>query len=397
LLIAAGAAHASPRSIVVFPDGSGQYPTIQEAVDAATTGTEILLADGTFRGEGNAIVDYKGKAVTIRSLSGNRSACVIEGHSADRECGGAVLFVTGEGPFSVLADVTIRQAGAWSSYGCFPRGQGAISCWDSSPTIRNVQCIDGFGGIEIRDGASPRLEDVRVAASSAPGMIIEASAPVLVGCVVEANTSPGSWGGGTGGVALFQSGATLERCRIEGNGGSPWNTVGGVHIGGGSPTLRECVIVNNAGTQTGAVNVTGLASVRLEACTISRCTGDAGGMGIASGASAELVRTILWGNCGTAWDEAQLDGGALLTATCADIRAAGVGGSGAYLPDADTIDNAPMFCGPHLCGLNTGGWYAVDEDSEAITAACGPIGALASECDIGVEAVSWGRLKALYR
>lgn len=397
-LLAAAPTLAAPQSYIVFPDGTGQYPTIQAAVDAASDGTEILLADGTFRGAGNAVVDFKGKAITIRSLSGNRSACVIEGDWLERDCAAGVVFNTDEGPFSVLADLTIRHGGGWSSYGCWPGGErGAITCRGASPTIRNVECIEGNGGIHIADGAAPRLENVRVAASYSPGVAVDASSPVLVGCIIESNSSPASWGGGTGGVTLSQSAAILERCRIEGNGGSPWNGVGGVQVSGGSPTLRECVLVNNAGVSVGAVSVTNLASPRLERCTISRCSGGTGGVRVAAGSTAELDRTILWGNCGTSWDEAGLDAGALLTATCSDVRAGGVGGGGTFLPDPDTLDNAPMFCGPHPCGLNTGGWYAVDAQSEVITAACGPIGALASECDIGVEPVTWGRLKALYR
>lgn len=397
LLIAAGAAHASPRSIIVFPDGSGQYATIQEAVDAATTGTEILLADGTFRGEGNAIVDYKGKTVTIRSLSGNRSACVIEGDSGPTWCSGGFAFVTGEGSFSVLADVTLRYCGGWTSYGCWPLfTRGAISCEGSSPTIRNVELVDGYGGIEIREDASPHFENVRVATTAPPAVIVENASATLVGCVLESNTSVGTGPGGVGAIAIAHSDALLEDCRIEGNGGNVMFQ-GGVSIVGGSTTLRECVIANNHAAREGGLYAAQSAYVTLERCTITRNDGEAGGVGIGPGASVTLDRTILWGNCGTQWDEARILPGGLLTSTCSDIRAAGVGGGGTYLPDADTIDNAPMFCGPHLCGLNTGGWYAVDEDSEAITAACGPIGALASECDIGVEAVSWGRLKALYR
>ena len=34
-------------------DGSGEYPTVQEAIDATNDGDEIVLCDGTYTGPGN--------------------------------------------------------------------------------------------------------------------------------------------------------------------------------------------------------------------------------------------------------------------------------------------------------------------------------------------------------
>jgi hypothetical protein len=62
----------------VLPDGSGDFPTIQQALTAADSSDVILLADGTFAGEENHNLDFLGKPLTLRSASGNPAACTIE-------------------------------------------------------------------------------------------------------------------------------------------------------------------------------------------------------------------------------------------------------------------------------------------------------------------------------
>jgi len=64
-----GAMPAWSDTCLVRPDGSGDFATIQAALDAARDGDVIELADGTFTGEGNRDVHFLGKAVTVRSQS----------------------------------------------------------------------------------------------------------------------------------------------------------------------------------------------------------------------------------------------------------------------------------------------------------------------------------------
>src|SRR5262245_4069866 len=99
-LLAASSGHAT--TYVVFPDGSGPYPTIQSAVDVAMpTGDDIILYDGVFVGHGNWDFDFHGKALTIHAY--HPSLCVIDASSAG---GAGVFFHSGEGPLSVLQGVT---------------------------------------------------------------------------------------------------------------------------------------------------------------------------------------------------------------------------------------------------------------------------------------------------
>ena len=48
--------------------GTGDYATIQDAVDAAWDGDVIVLQPGTYSGRGNCNIDYQGKGITICSV-----------------------------------------------------------------------------------------------------------------------------------------------------------------------------------------------------------------------------------------------------------------------------------------------------------------------------------------
>ena len=49
------------RTINLEADGSGDYPTIQAAIDDSNDSDVIILAPGTYTGAGNRDIDFKGK------------------------------------------------------------------------------------------------------------------------------------------------------------------------------------------------------------------------------------------------------------------------------------------------------------------------------------------------
>lgn len=380
---------------VVLPDGTGDAPTIQAAVDSAAAGDEVVLANGTFGGEGNVDIDYRGKAVTVRSLSGDPSLCIID-CTPWGECWGdtGFLFRTGEGASSLLEGVEIRYAWGGIYYGSNCAGAfGAIVCEGTSPTIRNVVVTQSQSGIHVSGGGSPRFENVRVVGSYVPAFVSHNSAPTITGCVVSANTRPGTGFFGGAGLSLYASNATIENCRIEGN------VDVGVNVWSSSPLLRGCVIVGN---DVGGLFLDNSSFPTLEACTVTRnhSGGLGGGIRLRGGSSLTLERTIVWGNCAAGGAaELYVDVGCTVNAVCSDVRQSGVGGAGMFNAGLDVIDLPPNFCDPLACAdaPSVGGDYTVDDDSPVVTAPCGFIGALAANCTIHVESVSWGAIKALYR
>lgn len=113
----------------VYPDQSGDFPTIQAAIDAAQSGDVIFLGDGRFRGVGNRALTYRGKAITIRSQSGDAESCIIDCEAAAQ----GFSFTSGEGANSILREVTITNASSNSG--------GAMYASGSSPTILRCRLI----------------------------------------------------------------------------------------------------------------------------------------------------------------------------------------------------------------------------------------------------------------
>ena len=67
VLLIAGVDRAFSNTFIVKADGSGDYATIQDAIDNATAGDEVVLQPGNYTGDGNRDIEFKGKAITVRS------------------------------------------------------------------------------------------------------------------------------------------------------------------------------------------------------------------------------------------------------------------------------------------------------------------------------------------
>lgn len=85
-------AQSMATTYVVDPYGTGDFPTIQDAVDACVSGDVIELTDGTFTGPGNRDVRFYGKNLTVRSQSGDPDRTTLDCEGASR----AFLLFDGE-------------------------------------------------------------------------------------------------------------------------------------------------------------------------------------------------------------------------------------------------------------------------------------------------------------
>jgi len=119
------AARPALGSILYVPS---QYPAIQAALDAASDGDEIRVADGTYTGPGNYDLDFHGKAVTLRSASGApancRINCAYEGRS--------FWFHSGETAASVVEGFRIYN-GYPAAYTFDGRGGPVLAGFSSAP------------------------------------------------------------------------------------------------------------------------------------------------------------------------------------------------------------------------------------------------------------------------
>lgn len=142
----------------VAPDSSGDVLNIQAAIDAATSGDEILLSDGTFTGDGNWDLNFGTKDLVVRSEHGYEATSVHCGFQSSMIYSSHRGFILegGQTAATRIEDITIER-----SYG--PEDGGSIRCVGASPTIRRVRIRDNVrwgrgGGIFIQDGA-PVIED----------------------------------------------------------------------------------------------------------------------------------------------------------------------------------------------------------------------------------------------
>jgi hypothetical protein len=119
--------------------------TIQQGIDVVNEGGHVVLAPATYKGLGNIDLDFKGKALTLRSIEPRDTKTVTKtvidckGTAANKHR--AIYFHDGEEANSVVSGLTIIN-------GYHERG-GAIWC-ESSPTIKNCTFIhnnaSNYGG-----------------------------------------------------------------------------------------------------------------------------------------------------------------------------------------------------------------------------------------------------------
>jgi len=191
-----------------------EYMTIQAAINAANDGDIITLASGTYTGEGNRDIDFKGKRITVRSANGPES-CIIDcqGH------GRGFYFHNSEDANSVLQGFTITNGDPHQT-----GDGGAISCESSSPTISN--CILSANG-----------------ADEGGGIYTSDSRSVLDQLIITDNNAYSG-----GGMCNVRSNLTITRCLISNNAA---NYGGGIRNYESSPTIADCVIATNTANDTG--------------------------------------------------------------------------------------------------------------------------------------------------
>ena len=237
----------SPVSILVtmpvgliLPVPSGDYPTIQAAIDAAADYDVVLVSDGNYTGDGNRDIDFLGKAITVKSENGPNN-CIIDCNCSWGYRRG-FYFHNMEGSDSVLDGFTIIN-------GLYLYG-GAIYCEKSSPTITN--CIMrgnlawGGGGISYGydndDGyrVSATVSNCTISNNTGGGIYSRVKGMLTItNCTISDNT-----GEHVGGIYCDYCSAEINNCTITGN-INQRDAGGGIYCGGPSLTVFNSVISDN--------------------------------------------------------------------------------------------------------------------------------------------------------
>ena len=149
------------RIITVDDDGGADFFTIQAGIDDSNDGDTVLVADGVYTGDGNRDIDFRGKAITVRSENGAEN-CIIDCNGTEDDAHRGFYFHSGEDPNSAIIGFTItngrspRECDPIPPWPCIYVG-GGIRCDESSPAIS--QCtITGnwakYGGVSAVRGAA---------------------------------------------------------------------------------------------------------------------------------------------------------------------------------------------------------------------------------------------------
>lgn len=254
LLLVVNATGVRATSHYVKPDGTGDFPTIQAAVNAASVGDTILLAPGTFTGAANREVTITVSNLVITSQVG-AAGTIIDCQSAGR----AFRFIVGS---AELSRVTIKN-GFTCCYG------GAVYI-DGSPTIKdNVFLVnrtqDSGGAIHVNSG-SP-LIDGNIFKS---GQALHGGAvTVLDSSIVTNNRFEGNTAVRSGGAVRCESNSIVqgnlfaENKVTQGDGG-------GLFLWGASLTLLSNTFAYNKAAKGAAAYMAAGSIVSIERSIISR-------------------------------------------------------------------------------------------------------------------------------
>ena len=224
-----------------------QYPTIQDAIEEASFGDTVMVADGVYTGPGNRDISFRGKAITVRSENGPTN-CIIDCQGTQQNPHRGFDF-DGETAAAILDGFTITNGSTL---------QGAI--------------LDEFngGGILVRNGN-----------------------PTIKNCIIAGNWA-GCWGAGICLSWFGDSSPTIINCTISDN--VCGDDGGAIFSFDNSPTIINSLIVNNEARIGGGINHFGTGSVTVINSTIAGNIASHGA-GI-YGTNLSVNNSIIWGNVG---------------------------------------------------------------------------------------------------
>ncbi|MCK4415370.1 MAG: right-handed parallel beta-helix repeat-containing protein [Candidatus Eisenbacteria sp.] len=294
---------ARAETYLVNPEGTGDFPTIQAAIDAVLDGDVILLSDGTFTGDGNRDISYGGKGIAVRSESDTPEDCILDCQGSSSEPHRGFIFNSDETALSRLRGVTItggyadgpytednlggavylegdgyyhpisatiencvfRENSARSGGGVYCRGY-VYTAFSDCVFEANETRVRGIGGgmYCCGYGAFPHLVRCRFIANLNEGMYFHTDAsPTIEECEFSGHSRYGL-GAGSGAAAIADcrffdndgNGLRADFCTITISGCSFWSN----HADNGgalrftwefSATITDCLFYNNTADESG--------------------------------------------------------------------------------------------------------------------------------------------------
>ena len=253
------------QHLTVKTDGTGNYSSIQAAINASMDGDTVLVYPGSYVEN----INYSGKSIVVASrfLTTADTSFILNTIIDGNDNGSTVVFINGESSASKLVGITVQNGNSIGS----PYGQG-----------------DPGGGIYSDVGCSPVIANciIRNNNAGAGGGINCHNATLITDCTLYGNTATS-----TGGGVYTESGSViLKNSRLYDN--EAGEKGGGIEARG-LMMILNCLIYQNI---EGGINSTfNISTVFVKHCTVVDNIGDYEVQAL-SGATITIQNSIVSGN-----------------------------------------------------------------------------------------------------
>lgn len=166
----------SAAVITVGSDPNDDYSTVQSAIDASSSGDEIIVSTGTY----NELINFNGKDIHLKSTDPDGS--------------------------SVAASTIIDGSGLGSNVVTFNSGE------TSSAILEGLTVTGGTDGIYVWSGATPTIKKCIFRNNTGRGIYVSSGGPTTFSeCIIRNN--------GSYGVRNYKGRLSLTNCVVAGNSG----------------------------------------------------------------------------------------------------------------------------------------------------------------------------------
>jgi len=274
-------------TIVVDPGGGGEFTEIQQAIDAALDGEEVLVRSGEY--VVTEPINFRGKLISVRGDYGAEETTI----RLSAASGSVVVFDSGETSEALLEGFTLTGGNASTGGGircvnsspklvaCVITGNyaadvgGGVYCESSSPTLEDCAIVNNLaslsgGGLMCYQAAFPKFTggtsstNKSLRDGGAITTYIDCS-PTFTGTIISGNSSD-RLGGAT--CCDTNCSLTFNSCRILGNFAELYGG-GLLSYRGTSMTMTDCIIAGNLALQNGGG---ALAADKNSRSTLTNCT-----------------------------------------------------------------------------------------------------------------------------